>query len=62
MVQAPWEFVTGMRIDSLGQTKNDPHVHGQDVQITGEVTPEDRAEDCAETQNHDFDRRGVFSS
>ena len=60
VVQAPGELVAGVGVDGLKQTAHDPQVHGQDVQVLGEGAPDDGAEDGAEAQEHDLDRRGVL--
>lgn len=62
MVETPGEFVTTVSIDGLEQTQHNPNVHGENVQVTSKSAPEDRATDCTETQNHNFDWRRVFSS
>lgn len=60
VVQAPGEFVTAVRIDRLEQSQYDPDVHGEDVEVAGDSTPQNRAAHSAETQDHDFNRRGIF--
>ena len=62
VVQAPRKLVAAVRINGLEQTENDPDVHGQNVQVTSQGAPEDRAAHCAETKSHHFDWRCVFSS
>jgi len=62
MVQRPWEFVARVRVDGLEQAQNDPDIHGQNVKILGNAAEDDRSTDSAETQKHDLDGRGVFSS
>jgi hypothetical protein len=61
VMQRPWEFIPGMRINSLEQATNDPQIHRQDVQILSDSAVDDRAANSSETQDHDFDRRRVFS-
>lgn len=60
VVQGPWEVVSGVRIDGLEETEDDPEVHGDDVQVARDGAPRDGAEDGAGAENHDFDWRGVF--
>ena len=60
MVQAPRELVAGVRVYGLEQAQDDPEVHGQDVQVLSEGAPQHGAEDGADAEEHDFDRRGVF--
>lgn len=62
VVQAPGELIATVRIDGLEQTEDDPAVHGQDVEILGDGAPDDGASYGTETEDHDFDRRGVLSS
>lgn len=61
MMQAPWEFITRMRIDSLEKSEQDPDVHRKDVEVASECAPENWRANGAETENHDFDGRSVFS-
>lgn len=60
VVQTPGEFIATVGINGLEQAEDDPDVHGQDVQVASERTPDDGATDGSETQDHDFDRRRVF--
>ena len=61
VVQRPGEFVAAVCVDGLEQAEHNPEVHGQEVQVAGDGTPENRRADGTETEHHDFDRRGVFS-
>lgn len=61
VVQTPWELIARVRVNSLEQTANDPDVHGQNVQVLGDGTPQDWRANGSQAQNHDFDRRSVFS-
>jgi hypothetical protein len=61
VVQAPGELVAAVRINGLEHAEDNPCVHGENVEILGDGTPEDRASDGSETQDHDFDRGGVLS-
>ena len=36
IVQAPWEIVTAVSINGLKETKDDPEIHGQDVELTSD--------------------------
>jgi len=62
VVQAPWKFISRMCINSLEKTSDDPNIHGQNVQILGDCTPDDRNANGTEGQNHGLDRRRIFSS
>lgn len=59
-MERPGEFIAGVRVDGLEKTQHDPDVHGEDVKILGDGAPQDGATDRAETEDHDFDWRGVF--
>lgn len=61
VVQAPGELVARVGVDGLEETKDDPNVHGKDVEVLGNGAPEDGDTDGAETQTHDLDRGSVFS-
>lgn len=60
VVQAPGELVAAVGVDGLEETEDDPEIHGEDVQVTGQGAPEDGAADSAEAQGHDFDGRGIL--
>ena len=60
VVQAPWEFISAVGVNSLEEAQHDPDVHGEDVQISREGTPKNRATDRTEAQNHDLDRRSIL--
>ena len=62
MVQAPREFVAGMRVDSLKESPHDPKVHSQNVQVTGDSTPQDWRSHRSQSKYHHFDGRSIFSS
>lgn len=61
VVQAPGEFVTTVCIDSLEEAEHDPQVHGQNMQITRNSTPQNGRADRSETKNHDLNGRSVLS-
>lgn len=60
VVQAPREFVTRVRVDGLGKTEHDPHVHGQDMQVLGNGAPEDWRADGAQAKDHHLEWRSIF--
>lgn len=62
VVKTPREFVTAVGINGLEQTQDNPNVHGEDVKVSGESTPEDGATDGTKAQEHHFNRRRVFGS
>ena len=49
-----------MSVDGLEKSKDDPGIHGQDMKITGNRDPNDWEDDRADTEDHDFDWRGIF--
>lgn len=60
VVQAPWELVTAVSINSLEQAQDNPDVHGQDVKLAGESTPHNGAANGSESEKHDLNWRSVF--
>jgi hypothetical protein len=62
VVQAPWELVTAVGINSLEETEDNPEIHRQDVELTSNQDPDDRYTDRAKTENHDFNGRCVLGS
>lgn len=62
MVKTPRKFVATVGIDSLEQAQDNPGVHGENMQVTSDSTPEDRAADGPEAENHHFNRGSIFSS
>lgn len=60
MMQTPRELVSAVRVDCLEQSADNPNVHRQYMQITGEGAPKNRGADGAETEDHDFDRGSVL--
>jgi hypothetical protein len=60
VVQALWEFVSAMSIDSLEQTADNPEVYGEDMKIASDQNLKDWYRDSCETENHDFNWRRVF--
>jgi hypothetical protein len=47
-------------IDGLEETEGDPDVDSDDVQVWLEPAVEQRPEDRARSENHDFERMRVF--
>lgn len=61
VVQRPGELITGMGVDGLEKASNDPEIHGEDVEVSSQETPEDGGAHSAETKDHYFDWRGILS-
>ena len=61
VVKGPWELVSGVSIDGLEETENDPDVHGDDVEVSSEGDPDDWDTDGSKTKSHHFNGRGEFS-
>lgn len=62
VVERPGKLVARVCVDGLEQAKDDPDVHGQDVEILGDGAPHDGNTDSTETQAHDFNGRCVLGS
>ena len=60
VMQAPGELVARVGINSLEQARDNPQIHGKDVQVTGDGAPEDRAGDGTQAKHHDLNRASVF--
>ena len=52
--------VSRVGIDGLEETEGDPDVDGDDVQVWLEPAVEQRSDDRSRSENHDFERVGVF--
>jgi hypothetical protein len=61
VVQTPWELVAAVRVDSLEHTEDNPDIHGQNVEVSGDGAEDDWGSDSTEAQNHDLNGRGVLS-
>lgn len=61
VVETPGELIAAVRVDSLEQAQDNPNVHGENVQVTSDGTPDDGTADGSEAQNHNLNRRCVFS-
>ena len=60
VVQAPWEFVSAVSIDSLEETEDNPKIHCQNVELTSAHNPNDGDNNSAKPEDHNFDRRCVL--
>lgn len=60
VMQAPREFIPGVRVYRLEHTERNPNVHCQDVQIFGDAAPQDRSSHRPKTQYHDLQGRGIL--
>jgi hypothetical protein len=60
MVQRPGKLISRVRIDSLKQPQHDPRIHGQNMQIVGDCTPDDGTDDGAKAQEQHLNRASVF--
>lgn len=61
VTKRPGEVVTAVGVDGLEEAEDDPEVHGHKVEVVGDQSPDNGAADNAETEEHDFDGRGVLS-
>lgn len=62
VVKTPGKLVATVGIDGLEQTSDDPHVHGQDVEVLGDGAVEDRRTNGTETEDQHLNWRCVLSS
>lgn len=60
MMQTPGKLVAGMSIDCLEQAKDDPDIHGENVQVFGESTEGDRDSDATKGENHGLKGRRIL--
>lgn len=51
-----------MCVDGLEETKDDPDVDGEDVQVLGKVAPEQRTADGSSAEDEHFSRVSVLGS
>ena len=58
--QAPGEVVAAVGVDGLEESEDNPHVHGHEVEITGDSHPDDGRPDDTRRKEHDLDRRRVL--
>lgn len=61
VAQAPREVIARVRVDSLEQTEDNPHVHGEQMQVTSDRHPQDGTANGPNSQQHDLDWGGIFS-
>lgn len=61
VVQRPREFVTRVGIDSLEQSQADPKRNGEQVQVSGEVAPNQGNSNGSHAQKCNFDRMSILS-
>lgn len=62
VVERPGELVARVCVNGLEKAKDDPDVHGQDVEVLGDSAPHDGDTNGAEAQSHDFNWRSVLGS
>lgn len=62
VVQRDRELVARVCVDGLEQPEGNPDADCEQVQVSREVAPDDRNANSAKSQEHDFDRMGVFGS
>lgn len=60
VVQTPGELITRMGIDGLEEATDNPDVHGNDMQVLRQRAEDDGKSDSAESEDHGFERRGIF--
>jgi len=62
VLKRPGEVISRMSINSLEKTESDPYVDGDDMKVWLEPAVEQRSENCAHAEDHDFERVGIFRS
>ena len=61
MLERPREVVSAMSIDGLEETKDNPDVHGEDVEVASANDVENRTSDRSGAEDEDFGWMGVLS-
>lgn len=61
VVQTPGEVVAAVGVDGLEEAADNPHVHSEEVEITGDGDPENGTSDGSQGEKHNLDRRSVLS-
>ena len=54
--------ISRVGIDRLEKTESDPYVDGDDMQVWFKPAPEQRSDNGSGTEDHDFERMGIFRS
>lgn len=60
VVEAPGELVAAVGVDGLEKASDNPHVHGQDVEILGNGTVENGGANSAKTKDKDLNGRRIL--
>ena len=61
MVKIPSKFIATVGINSLEQVQYNPDIHSENMQVTGESTPDDQGADSPKAKSYHFNRRSIFS-
>ena len=61
MVQAPRELVATVSINRLEETKDNPQIHGKDMKVACDGTPNDWRTDSSQSQDHYLNGRRILS-
>lgn len=56
MVQGPGKLVARVCVDSLENTKYDPNIHGENVELSCNGAPQNGRTNGAESEDHYFNR------
>jgi len=62
VLERPREIVSAMGINSLEETKDDPNVHGEDVEVASADDIENGTSDRSGAKDEDFSWMGIFGS
>lgn len=62
VLERPGEVISRVSIDGLEETKGDPNVNRDDVQVLSEFAVQQRPENRSRSENHHFERMRVLCS
>lgn len=62
VAQAPGEVEAAVGVDSLEEAEDDPDVHGQEVQVTGDAEVGNGRSDDTDAEEHGLNGRGILGS
>lgn len=62
VTQRPGEIVTAVGVDGLEESKDDPDIHGEEVELASNEQEKNGSADNADTEESSLDGRGVLGS
>lgn len=60
VAQAPGKIVAAVSVDGLEQSTDNPQVHGEEMEISGQRNPDDGSSDRSKGEKHNLNGRGVL--